>query len=107
MIEKRIIGKTFFDNADSDVTFDFDVVPIHKENYFIGTGPERTHVIDSTPIPDRMLNVMWSMHYNNKCRKRFCRDPNKMLKDLQLFDEQLLSPPKYATEVEIDGTFAV
>ncbi len=78
--------------TDTLVSFDFDVVPIHKEHYFVNKESGPTYVIDSHPLPDRLLTVLWSMHYNNKCRHKWCKDEEHDLESLKSLDLQLLAP---------------
>lgn len=78
--------------TSAEIDFSFDVFPLFE---IVLTYPDRVSAPESL-VPVGLKNAMHSIHYNNKCRHKWCQDEEKDLESLKGFDEHLLKPFSYS-----------
>lgn len=83
---------SYMPSTFAEVDFSFDVFPLFE---VILAYPTILSTLESL-VPVKLQNAMHSMHYNNKCRHRWCQDEEKDLDSLRDFDSHLLTPFSYS-----------
>lgn len=87
-MDTKTVRYSYLPSTSSEIDFSFDVFPLFE---VVLAYPTMLSAPESL-VPVKLQNAMHTIHYNNKCRHKWCQDEEKDLDSLRNFDSHLLTP---------------